>query len=267
MMMLQQLSQRQCNQLSIQDLNAQLAVESLHTKSMLQILQEKSLIQKKIQYTCPECHCQTMFVCDGFKQKFQCCQCKCVFDPIKVEEEGIPFYNIPKENFMQYVKEEYPDIANEVLQNAKEIIPFRPNLVEEKKAGFAFEPTEKHHQPRGEENSLDNRIAILERDKCEKIIFWEIVKIIMLVLVMAGGTFFVGYELIQLFVLKSSNVLIYDIYIKAIQNTPVERAAESGGIILNIIGGIVSLCVCGIDVRGIKIIRGCYNKIKEMKML
>ena len=232
---------------------------------MLQILREKSLIQKKIQYSCPECHCQTMFVCDGFETKFQCCQCKCVFDPIKVEEEGIPFYNIPKENFIQYVKEEYPDIAKEVLQNAKEIIPFRPNFVEEKKECFASEPTEKQNQHRNEENNLGDRIALLERDKREKTIFGEIVKIVILSVIMIGATFFVAYELVQMFVLKSSNVLIYDLYIKAIQNTPVESFAENGGAI-DIIYTIVSVVVSVIDVRGIKFIRDCYNKIKEVKM-
>lgn len=263
--MLQQLSQRQCNQLSIQDLNEQLAVESSYTKSMLQILREKNLIQKKIQYSCPECHCQTMFVCDGFKQKIQCCQCKCVFDPIKVEEEGIPFYNIPKENFIQYVKEEYPDIANDVLQNAKEIIPFRPNFVEEKKEYFASKPTEEHNQQRSEENNFDNRIAILERDKREKILFREIAKIVIFSLISVGATFLVAYELIQLFVLKSSNVLIYNMYIKAIQNTPFESAAENGDAI-DIISTIVSVVVSIIDVGCVKFIRGCYNKIKAVKM-
>lgn len=139
---LQQLTQRQCRHLTIQDLTEMFDTETVYTKSILHVLETKNLIQTELHYSCPECHSQNVFVRDGFQRRYQCYQCQNVFESSEVEKEGIPFYSISKDNFIQYVKEEYPDMVNQTIQREKEIIPFRPSIVEKKEESPVSSPKE-----------------------------------------------------------------------------------------------------------------------------
>ena len=110
MKILPQLTQRQCKQFTTQDLSERLDLEITYTKSMLQVLCAKNLVRKELHYSCPKCHSQNVFVCDGFAASYQCYHCQAILEPTRVENEGRPFYSVSKNDFMQYTKETYPDI-------------------------------------------------------------------------------------------------------------------------------------------------------------
>lgn len=57
---LQQLTQRQCRHLTIQDLTEMFDTEAVYTKSILHVLETKNLIQTELHYSCPECHSQNV---------------------------------------------------------------------------------------------------------------------------------------------------------------------------------------------------------------
>ena len=130
MKILPQLTQRQCKQFTTQDLSERLDLEITYTKSMLQVLCAKNLVRKELHYSCPQCHSQNVLVCDGFAASYQCYHCQAILEPTRVENEGRPFYSVSKDDFMQYTKETYPDIFHMTCEPEKEIIPFRPVVVD-----------------------------------------------------------------------------------------------------------------------------------------
>ena len=92
---------------------------------------DKKSVRKELHYSCPQCHGQNVFVCDGFAASYQCYHCQAILEPARVENEGRPFYSVSKDDFMQYTKETYPDIFYMTCEPEKEIIPFRPVVVEQ----------------------------------------------------------------------------------------------------------------------------------------
>ena len=88
MKILPQLTQRQCKQFTTQDLSERLDLEITYTKSMLQVLCAKNLVRKELHYSCPQCHSQNVFVCDGFAASYQCYHCQAILEPARVENEG-----------------------------------------------------------------------------------------------------------------------------------------------------------------------------------
>ena len=68
---------------------------------------------------------------------YQCYHCQAILEPTRVENEGRPFYSVSKDDFMQYTKETYPDIFHMTCEPKKEIIPFRPVVVEQSKENVA----------------------------------------------------------------------------------------------------------------------------------
>ena len=91
MKILPQLTQRQCKQFTTQDLSERLDLEITYIKSMLQVLCEKNLVRKELHYSCPECHGQNVFVCDGFAASYQCYHCQAILEPARVEDRFTVF--------------------------------------------------------------------------------------------------------------------------------------------------------------------------------
>lgn len=176
MKILPQLTQRQCKQFTTQDLSERLDLEIIYTKSMLQVLCAKNLVRKELHYSCPQCHSQNVFVCDGFAASYQCYHCQAILEPTRVENEGRPFYSVSKDDFMQYTKETYPDIFYMTCEPEKEIIPFRPVVVEQSKENVApvtgddkVEMVEDKDEKT--DNDLEKRVVSLENDKKGKNLF------------------------------------------------------------------------------------------------
>lgn len=259
---LQQLTQRQCRHLTIQDLTEMFDTEAVYTKSILHVLETKNLIQMELHYSCPECHSQNVFVRDGFQRRYQCYQCQNVFESSEVEKEGIPFYSISKDNFIQYVKEEYPDMVNQTIQREKEIIPFRPSIVEKKEESPVFSPKEEPVQQEKHGTDLEERIKYLEKDRNGKKLDASILKIVILVIVMTGATAFVVWEMINIFIIKAKNPLIYQIYQWAVQGSVAETEDMSNRFI-DFVCIAVSGVVMGFDGWGIKKIYAICNSMKN----
>lgn len=176
MKILPQLTQRQCKQFTTQDLSERLDLEITYTKSMLQVLCAKNLVRKELHYSCPQCHSQNIFVCDGFAPSYQCYHCQTILEPTRVENEGRPFYSVSKDDFMQYTKETYPDIFYMTCEPEKEIIPFRPVVVEQSEEKVApvigddkVEMVEA--KPEKTDNDLEKRVVSLEMIKRGRICF------------------------------------------------------------------------------------------------
>lgn len=265
MKILPQLTQRQCKQFTIQDMSERLDLEITYTKSMLQILLEKNLIRKEQHYSCPQCHSQNVFVCDGFDSSYQCYQCKAIIEPARVETEGRPFYSVSKDSFMQYVKDKYPDIFHMTSDSKKEIIPFRPTVVEpsEEKDVSTKDKTERVDTNVTEVvETFDDRITGLENDKKEKKLFWAIVKIIALFAFMGSATGFVLYELVAIFVFKEQHAFLYEMFMRAMKESVIQTD-DLGGVFIGFIGTILTIIVGTIDVFGWKSVKKCYNKIKK----
>lgn len=176
MKILPQLTQRQCKQFTTQDLSERLDLEITYTKSMLQVLCAKNLVRKELHYSCPQCHSQNVFVCDGFAASYQCYHCQAILEPARVENEGRPFYSVSKDDFMQYTKETYPDIFHMTCEPEKEIIPFRPVVVEQSEENVApvtgddkVEMVEDKDEKT--DNDLEKRVVSLEMIKRGRICF------------------------------------------------------------------------------------------------
>lgn len=242
-------------------------LEITYTKSMLQVLCEKKLAEKELHYSCPQCHSQNVFVCDGFDSLYQCYQCKTILDTTRVEAEGRPFYSVSKDDFMQYVKEKYPDLYPMTAEPEKEIIPFRPVVVDPSKdnviSTFEKDNTEKNNARGVESDSnFEARLAVLENDKKEKSLFWSIVKIIALLALMLISTGFVLYEWIDIFVFKEQHAILYELYVSATKKSVV-KTDWTGGLFISMFYAISHGVVLIIDVCGWKQVKKYYNKIKE----
>ena len=267
MKILPQLTQRQCKQFTTQDLSERLDLEITYTKSMLQVLCAKNLVRKELHYSCPQCHGQNVFVCDGFAPSYQCYHCQAILEPTRVENEGRPFYSVSKDDFMQYTKETYPDIFHMTCEPKKEIIPFRPVVVEqskEKVASVIGDDKVEMVEAKAEktDNDLEKRVVSLENDKKGKNLFWAMVKIIVWVTFMVLASWFVLYEMLDIFVFKDQHAFLYEMFMFAMKGSVIETN-DWGGIFITIIGGILTLVVGGIDVLGWKKIHQYYHTIKE----
>ena len=267
MKILPQLTQRQCKQFTTRDLSERLDLEITYTKSMLQVLCAKNLVRKELHYSCPKCHSQNVFVCDGFAASYQCYHCQAILEPTRVENEGRPFYSVSKNDFMQYTKETYPDIFHMTCEQEKEIIPFRPVVVEQSEENVApvtgddkVEMVEDKDEKT--DNDLEKRVVSLENDKKGKNLFWAMVKIIVWVTFMVLASWFVLYEMLDIFVFKDQHAFLYEMFMFAMKGSVIETN-DWGGIFITIIGGILTLVVGGIDVLGWKKIHQYYHTIKE----
>lgn len=270
MKILPQLTQRQCKHFTIQDMNEQLNLEITYTKSLLQVLQENNLVKKELHYICPECHSQNVFVCDGFDSLYQCYQCGAKMDPARVEAEGRPFYSVSKDDFMQYVKEKYPDLYQTTAEPEKEIIPFRPVVVEssEEKEAAVFEKdiVEKiDTKAMTAVKEHEDRITDLENDRKVKRLFWTIVKMITLSVIMICSTLFVLYEWFDIFFLKDQHPFLYEVFVFAMKGSVV-KIDDWGGVFITLLSAILTLIVGKFDVFGWKKLKKYYNEIKEELM-
>ena len=104
---------------------------------------------------------------------------------------------------MQYTKETYPDIFYMTCEPEKEIIPFRPVVVEQSEENVApvigddkVEMVEDKDEKT--DNDLDKRVVSLENDKKGKNLFWAMVKIIVWVTFMVLASWFVLYEMLDI---------------------------------------------------------------------
>lgn len=168
---------------------------------------------------------------------------------------------------MQYTKETYPDIFYMTCEPEKEIIPFRPVVVEQSKENVApvtgddkVEMVEDKDEKT--DNDLEKRVVSLENDKKGKNLFWAIVKIIVWVTFMVLASWFVLYEMLDIFVFKDQHAFLYEMFMFAIKGSVIETN-DWGGIFITIIGGILTLVVSKIDVFGWKKIHQYYHTIKE----
>lgn len=267
MKILPQLTQRQCKQFTTQDLSERLDLEITYTKSMLQVLCAKNLVRKELHYSCPQCHSQNVFVCDGFSPSYQCYHCQAILEPTRVENEGRPFYSVSKDDFMQYTKETYPDIFHMTCEPEKEIIPFRPVVVEKSEENVApvtgddkVETVEA--KPEKTDNDLEKRVVSLENDKKGKNLFWAIVKMIVLLAIMGSMTVFILYEWVDIFIFKDAQPFLYEIFMRAI-NGSVVRADDLGGVFITLISWILTFVVGAVDVLGWKRVQKYYSEIKK----
>ena len=234
MKILPQLTQRQCKQFTTQDLSERLDLEITYTKSMLQVLCAKNLVRKELHYSCPQCHSQNVFVCDGFAASYQCYHCQAILEPERVENEIIPFRPVVVEQSEENVA---PVIGDDKVE-----------MVEDKD-----EKTD---------NDLEKRVVSLENDKKGKSLFWAMVKIIVWVTFMILASWFVLYEMLDIFVFKDQHAFLYEMFMFAMKGSVIETN-DWGGIFITIIGGILTLVVGGIDVLGWKKIHQYYHTIKE----
>lgn len=247
-------------------MNEQLNLEITYTKSMLQVLCEKKLAEKELHYSCPQCHSQNVFVCDGFDSLYQCYQCKTILDTTRVEAEGRPFYSVSKDDFMQYVKEKYPDLYPMTAEPAKEIIPFRPVVVEssEEKESTAFE---KDNTERIDTKATtvveehEDRITDLENDRKAKRLFWTIVKMITLSVIMLSVTLFVLYEWFAIFFLKDQHPFLYEAFVCAMKGSVV-KTDDLGGVFITLLSALLTLVAGRFDAFGWKKVKKYYNEIK-----
>ena len=102
----------------------------------------------------------------------------------------------------------------------------------------------------------------MENDKKGKNLFWAIVKIIVWVTFMLLASWFVLYEMLDIFVFKDQHAFLYEMFMFAMKGSVIETN-DWGGIFITIIGGILTLVVGGIDVFGWKKIHQYYHTIKE----
>ena len=267
MKILPQLTQRQCKQFTMQDLSERLDLEITYTKSMLQVLCAKNLVRKELHYSCPQCHSQNVFVCDGFAASYQCYHCQAILEPARVENEGRPFYSVSKDDFMQYTKETYPDIFHMTCEPEKEIIPFRPVVVEQSEENVApvtgddkVEMVEDKDEKT--DNDLEKRVVSLENDKKGKNLFWAIVKMIVLLAIMGSMTVFILYEWVDIFIFKDAQPFLYEIFMRAM-NGSVVRADDLGGVFITLISWTLTFVVGAVDVLGWKRVQKYYSEIKK----
>lgn len=168
---------------------------------------------------------------------------------------------------MQYTKETYPDIFHMTCEPEKEIIPFRPVVVEQSEENVApvtgddkVETVEDKDEKT--DNDLEKRVVSLENDKKGKNLFWAMVKTIVWVIFMLLVSWFVLYEILDIFVFKDQHAFLYEMFMFAMKGSVIETN-DWGDIFITIIGGILTLVVGGIDVLGWKKIHQYYHTIKE----
>ena len=112
------------------------------------------------------------------------------------------------------------------------------------------------------DNDLEKRVVSLENDKKGKNLFWAMVKIIVWVTFMALASWFVLYEMLDIFVFKDQHAFLYEMFMFAMKGSVIETN-DWGGIFITLIGGILTLVVGGIDVLGWKKIHQYYHTINE----
>lgn len=247
-------------------MNEQLNLEITYTKSLLQVLQENNLVKKELHYSCPECHSQNVFVCDGFDSLYQCYQCGAKMDPARVEAEGRPFYSVSKDDFMQYVKEKYPDLYQTTAEPEKEIITFRPVVVEssEEKEAAVFEKDIVEKIDTKAVTAVkehEDRITDLENDRAVKKLFWNSTKMVVLFTIMVGLTAFILYELVDIFIIKNQQPLLYNVFMSAL-NGSVVKTDDWGGVFITLLSALLTLVVGSFDTFGWRKVKKYYNEIK-----
>lgn len=169
---------------------------------------------------------------------------------------------------MQYTKETYPDIFHMTCEPEKEIIPFRPVVVEQSEENVApvtgddkVEMVEDKDEKT--DNDLEKRVVSLENDKKGKNLFWAIVKMIVLLAIMGSMTVFILYEWVDIFIFKDAQPFLYEIFMRAM-NGSVVRADDLGGVFITLISWILTFVVGAVDVLGWKRVQKYYNEIKNM---
>ena len=216
------LRQRQCKNLSIEDISEKLECDRETAIAIINILHEQKILSIELHIYCDECSAENVVVCDGFNDSaVRCHNCGKQIDVLKAERDSIKRYTIDKKALEEFIRRDYYDIYSK-SQNTAKIIDFEPKVQ-------VVEPEKNVSTNTNGNSNINNAIddekaeidSINKRHRQEDIIKCLIV-MGFLGLVIVGLIVFAVFEGYSLLVCKNNHVLIYDIIMNAIKGSLLE---------------------------------------------
>lgn len=122
------LSQRQCKNLSVEDISTKLDCDSETAITIINILHEKSILSIELHIYCDECSAENVVLCDGFNDSIvRCHNCGKQICASKDTCDSIKRYTIDKTALEEFIRRDYYDIYSNSKNTAK-IIDFEPKI-------------------------------------------------------------------------------------------------------------------------------------------
>ncbi len=232
------LSQRQCKNLSVEDISTKLDCDSETAITIINILHEKNILSIELHIYCDECSAENVVLCDGFNDSIvRCHNCGKQICASKDTCDSIKRYTIDKTALEEFIRRDYYDIYSNSKNTAK-IIDFEPKIqaVELEEKASINENGEKSNAIVDEKAEID---LINKRHRQEDIIK-SLIVIFFLASVIVGLIAFAIVEICSLFLCKHNHVLIYDIIMNAIKGSLLEEYLPDS--FFAIIGILVTAC-------------------------
>lgn len=232
------LSQRQCKNLSVEDISTKLDCDSETAITIINILHEKNILSIELHIYCDECSAENVVLCDGFNDLIvRCHNCGKQICASKDTCDSIKRYTIDKTALEEFIRRDYYDIYSNSKNTAK-IIDFEPKIqaVELEEKASINENGEKSNAIVDEKAEID---LINKRHRQEDIIK-SLIVIFFWASVIVGLIAFAIVEICSLFLCKHNHVLIYDIIMNAIKGSLLEEYLPDS--FFAIIGILVTAC-------------------------
>lgn len=253
------LSQRQCKNLSVEDILTKLDCDSEIAIAIINILHEKNILSIEFHIYCDECSAENVVIRDGFNDSIvRCHNCGKQIYASKDTCDSIKRYTIDKTALEEFIRHDYYDIYLHSKNTAK-IIDFEHKIqvVEREEKASINENGDKNNAIVNGKAEID---LINKRHRQEDIIK-SLIVIFFGASVIVGLIAFAIVEICSLFLCKNKHVLIYDIIMKAIKGSLLEEYLPDS--FLAIIGILATACISLLLFAGKRIIVW-VDKLKKM---
>ena len=232
------LKQRQCKNLSIQDIADILDTDVEIAAMILNILDRQGIIETESHVYCHECSADNVISCDGFYEiPVICYKCGKQISITDMEKGGIQRYDIDLKGLEEFVRRDYYEVYYDNSNSEENIIDFECKY----KADEVISERKKDNEiDEEQDDEIKKKLDEIEcRHKREDVIEC-IIKLgiwVISFLILTGVCVFV---IIDIFGFKDKNLFIYVWLKKAINGSVVEKyESEMIGIIYTLIVAII----------------------------
>ncbi len=245
------LRQRQCKNLSIEDIADIINSDVEVTVMLLEFLKKNGIVNTELHIYCDDCSAENVIACDGFYElPVLCHECGKQIDLSTAESEGIKRYTIDVKGLEEFVRHNYYDIYSKNIE--RKIIDFEPKVKKiESEIQNENKVDEDLNKLKAQVSDINSRYEkdVLDKNIREFVLWIILIIIISIILVVL---------LIDIFVLKDKKVFIYKIFMELIKGSILEKYESE--ILMALLGGAGAV-IGAIYVFAIKRIKMHFNEI------
>lgn len=215
------LRQRQCRNLSKEDIADVLEVDIEIVDMLLNLLEEQGIVGPQLHVYCNECSAENVISCDGFYEvPIICHKCGKQIDITDAGLGGIKRYNIDKKGLEEFVRRDYYEVYHNNSKSENKIIDFEPKCkVMESENGSK----EERNIVEDDNDTIRKQLDEIEDRHKEEDFISCITKLGICILLIVILTCVCLYTIIDMFILKDQNPSIYVFFVNAIEDSAVEK--------------------------------------------